>query len=78
MTLRFFRDHALRELSHQCGTIIDNDDVRWVVTVPAIWNEQAKKFMRLAAYEVETETHILSLNFPNNNNNNNKFHFRQT
>ena len=52
MTLRFFREHALRELSSQCGTSIDNDDVRWTVTVPAIWNEQAKKFMRLAAYEV--------------------------
>ena len=52
MTLKFFKDHALRELSNQCGTTIDNDDVRWIITVPAIWNEQAKKFMRLAAYEV--------------------------
>ena len=54
MTLKFFKDHALRELSNQCGTTIDNDDVRWIITVPAIWNEQAKKFMRLAAYEVAT------------------------
>ena len=52
MTLKFFKDHALHELSNQCGTTIDNDDVRWIITVPAIWNEQAKKFMRLAAYEV--------------------------
>jgi len=52
MTLRFFKDHALRELSNQCGTTIDNDDVRWIITVPAIWNEQAKQFMRQAAYEV--------------------------
>ena len=63
LTLRFFREHALRELSHQCGTTIDNDDVRWVVTVPAIWNEQAKKFMRLAAYEVEIKL-VLPLKFP--------------
>jgi len=53
MTLKFFKDHALRELSNQCGTTIDNDDVRWIITVPAIWNEQAKQFMRQAAYEVE-------------------------
>jgi hypothetical protein len=53
MTLGFFKRHALRELSEQCGTSILNDDVRWVVTVPAIWNAQAKQFMRLAAYEVK-------------------------
>ena len=28
------------------------EDVRWVVTVPAIWRQQAKQFMREAAYQV--------------------------
>ena len=52
MTLQFFKDHALRQLTTQSGTTITNDDVRWVVTVPAIWNAAAKQFMRQAGYQV--------------------------
>jgi len=50
--LRFFRDHALQELSDQSATTIVSDDIRWVITVPAIWKAPAKQFMRLAAYQV--------------------------
>lgn len=28
------------------------NDIRWVLTVPAIWEEPAKKFMREAAEDV--------------------------
>ena len=50
--LRFFRDHCLQELSDQSATRIANDDIRWVITVPAIWRQPAKQFMRQAAYKV--------------------------
>jgi hypothetical protein len=50
--LKFFHDHALQELSDQSATNIVNDDIRWVITVPAIWKAPAKQFMRLAAYQV--------------------------
>lgn len=50
--LRYFKDHALQELSDQSATRILNEDVRWVVTVPAIWKQPAKQFMRAAAYKV--------------------------
>nr|XP_039251226.1 heat shock 70 kDa protein 12A-like [Styela clava] len=49
--LRFFRQHALQELSDELGTRMRTSDVRWVVTVPAIWRPQAKQFMREAAYQ---------------------------
>ncbi|KAK3094819.1 hypothetical protein FSP39_006636 [Pinctada imbricata] len=49
--LQFFKDHALQELSDQSGTKIINEDVRWVISVPAIWKASAKQFMRQAAYE---------------------------
>lgn len=49
--LRAFKDQALEELTDQSCTDINNDDVRWVVTVPAIWKQPAKQFMRNAAYE---------------------------
>ena len=50
--LRFFKEHALQELSDQSSTKILNEDVRWVITVPAIWKAAAKQFMRQAAYNV--------------------------
>lgn len=49
--LRYFKEHALQELSDQSATRILNEDVRWVVTVPAIWRQPAKQFMRTASYE---------------------------
>ena len=50
--LRFFKDHCLQELSDQSSTRIVNDDIRWVITVPAIWRQPAKQFMRQASYKV--------------------------
>ncbi|XP_045600464.1 uncharacterized protein [Procambarus clarkii] len=49
--LRYFRDHALRELTDQAGVAVLEEDVRWVITVPAIWSHPAKQFMRTAAYQ---------------------------
>lgn len=49
-TLKYFKDHALKELSDTMGSKVVMDDVRWVVTVPAIWRQQAKQFMRESAY----------------------------
>ena len=55
-SLRFFKEHALQELSDQSATKILNEDVRWVITVPAIWKAPAKQFMRHAAYSVSMNT----------------------
>ncbi|XP_046885836.1 heat shock 70 kDa protein 12A isoform X2 [Hypomesus transpacificus] len=49
--LAFFKEQALKELSDQSGGEFDNNDVRWVITVPAIWKMPAKQFMREAAYK---------------------------
>nr|XP_057913268.1 heat shock 70 kDa protein 12A isoform X3 [Doryrhamphus excisus] len=49
--LAFFKEQALKELSDQTGCEFDNNDVRWVITVPAIWKMPAKQFMREAAYK---------------------------
>jgi len=50
--LRFFRKHVLQEISDQVSTDVLNEDIYWIITVPAIWTEEAKQFMRLAAYRV--------------------------
>ncbi|NXU63419.1 HS12A protein, partial [Horornis vulcanius] len=41
---------ATQELSDQGGSDFENTEVRWVITVPAIWKQPAKQFMRQAAY----------------------------
>ncbi|XP_076834154.1 heat shock 70 kDa protein 12A isoform X9 [Brachyhypopomus gauderio] len=54
--LAFFKEQALKELSDQAGAEFDNADVRWVITVPAIWKMPAKQFMREAAYKAGLAT----------------------
>lgn len=49
--LQYFKEQALKELSDQAGDEMDNSEVRWVITVPAIWKQPAKQFMRQAAYK---------------------------
>lgn len=49
--LQYFKEQALKELSDQAGSDFENSDVRWVITVPAIWKQPAKQFMREAAYQ---------------------------
>ncbi|KAI2797411.1 hypothetical protein BLOT_015505 [Blomia tropicalis] len=42
---------AMMEISDQLAFQLTKQDIRWVVTVPALWNESAKQFMREAALE---------------------------
>ncbi|KTG46894.1 hypothetical protein cypCar_00002768 [Cyprinus carpio] len=48
--LRFFREHALKEVKDQSSSVLEGNEVRWVITVPAVWRQPAKQFMREAAY----------------------------
>ncbi|XP_072263087.1 heat shock 70 kDa protein 12B [Pyxicephalus adspersus] len=48
--LRFFKEHAVKELRDQCLSLNEKEAIRWVITVPAIWKQPAKQFMREAAY----------------------------
>ena len=50
--LSFFRSRALLEINDQSGTKVASDDIRWLITVPAMWRDPAKKFIRHAAYQV--------------------------
>eukprot|EP00947_MAST-08B_sp_MAST-8B-sp1_P001498 g1498.t1 len=49
--LRHTKDLALKELSSFSPTPIDPSNVRWALTVPAIWDDFGKKFMRRAAFK---------------------------
>ena len=49
-SLRYISDKALEKLSEQVGKVVSTK-VRWVLTVPALWSEEHKHFMRKAAVE---------------------------
>ncbi|KAJ3604316.1 hypothetical protein NHX12_029057 [Muraenolepis orangiensis] len=34
----------------QSSSVLEAEDIRWVITVPAVWKQPAKQFMREAAY----------------------------
>nr|XP_019950967.1 PREDICTED: heat shock 70 kDa protein 12B-like [Paralichthys olivaceus] len=53
--LRFFREHALKEVKDQSSSVLEGEEIRWVITVPAVWRQPAKQFMREAAYLTVSE-----------------------
>lgn len=50
MAIRYLKGHLLETVRRRVDTFTD-DLVRWVVTVPAIWDEGAKQFMEEAAVD---------------------------
>ena len=51
--IRYLKDHAMATIDRQ-GQSLDEMDIHWVITVPAIWSDAAKQFMREAAMDVST------------------------
>eukprot|EP00826_Nyctotherus_ovalis_P021277 TRINITY_DN1683_c0_g1_i1.p1 TRINITY_DN1683_c0_g1~~TRINITY_DN1683_c0_g1_i1.p1 ORF type:complete len:392 (+),score=111.26 TRINITY_DN1683_c0_g1_i1:176-1177(+) len=49
-TLKYIADKALAKLTEQIGKVVPTK-IRWLLTVPALWNEEHKQFMRKAALE---------------------------
>ncbi|NXT83451.1 HS12B protein, partial [Zapornia atra] len=49
-SLRYLKEHALNTIQEACfQNICDQEEITWVITVPAIWSAAARQFMRLAA-----------------------------
>lgn len=49
--IRYMKQRLLDDLKTR-GNTVKEDNILWVVTVPAIWNDGAKQFMREAALAV--------------------------
>lgn len=47
-SLKFISEKALEKLTEQVGKVVKTK-IRWVLTVPALWSEEHKHFMRQAA-----------------------------
>lgn len=54
-SIRYLKEHALEQLARTGAAGISHKDIQWVLTVPAIWDDSAKQFMRLAAEKVYFE-----------------------
>ncbi|XP_076117723.1 heat shock 70 kDa protein 12A-like isoform X1 [Mytilus galloprovincialis] len=50
LVLGYLRNHLMQRLQNRdTDNILDENTIQWVLTVPAIWSEKAKQFMRYAA-----------------------------
>ncbi|XP_053398765.1 heat shock 70 kDa protein 12A-like [Mercenaria mercenaria] len=49
-SLYYMKEHLLRAMKTNLGLDPDPLSIRWVLTVPAIWDENSKQFMREAAH----------------------------
>ncbi|XP_053389262.1 heat shock 70 kDa protein 12A-like [Mercenaria mercenaria] len=58
--IKYLKDHLLNLLKTR-GTEVQNSDIHWVLTVPAIWTDSAKQFMREAAYKADIDGGQLSI-----------------
>lgn len=61
LSIKALKDHLLDMLDTR-GTTLQAEEVLWVLTVPAIWTDSAKFFMRKAALGV-IFLHIFNFNF---------------
>lgn len=53
MAIKFLHDDVMETIRQgMTGEELTEKDVHWVITVPAIWSDVAKQFMREAAEEV--------------------------
>ena len=51
--IKYLKDHLIDSVNKRQNAInINASSIRWVITVPAIWSDHSKQFMREAAEEV--------------------------
>ena len=54
MSIKCLKKH-LENLLKEKNVVLRNNETLWVLTVPAIWDDTAKDFMRKAAEKVRNE-----------------------
>lgn len=66
MSIQFLRDHLLKSLKLQMVGM-EETDIQYVITVPAIWSDNAKQFMREASIQVYYQAGVLHFKHHNFN-----------
>jgi len=57
MAIKYLKTQMLYEINKQKAGMSE-EDIMYVITVPAIWDEKAKQFMREAALQVCSSSYI--------------------
>jgi vacuolar-type H+-ATPase subunit F/Vma7 len=52
LAIRYLKEHLQKKLQEAVKGMIQDEDLYFVLTVPAIWDDPAKQFMREAAEKV--------------------------
>ncbi|XP_053408420.1 heat shock 70 kDa protein 12B-like [Mercenaria mercenaria] len=61
MSIKFMVDDLMAVVNQRLTGIIMETDIQWVLTVPAIWSDPAKQFMRHAAIKAGITTEKLTI-----------------
>ncbi|XP_069131145.1 heat shock 70 kDa protein 12B-like isoform X1 [Argopecten irradians] len=59
LSIGYMKDHLMSLINRRCIGI-DEDDIHWIITIPAIWEDSAKQFMREAAVNYGIKSDQLS------------------
>jgi hypothetical protein len=62
-SIKALRDH-LHEILKSMAIDIREDEIKWVLTVPAIWSDPAKDFMRKSAKKVYINKSLSRMSSP--------------
>ncbi|XP_022295822.2 heat shock 70 kDa protein 12B-like [Crassostrea virginica] len=60
LSIKYLKDHFLKTLNLR-GVLSNPENVKFVLKVPAIWNDRSKQFMRIAAIEAGIKDDHLTL-----------------
>ena len=58
LSIGYLADNMMKSVSNGIAGDVRKSDVDWVLTVPAIWSDAAKQFMREAAEQVRFFKHL--------------------
>ncbi|XP_052779784.1 heat shock 70 kDa protein 12A-like [Mya arenaria] len=61
LAIKFLKDDLLSVSKDRIADALLQNEIHWVLTVPAIWDNAAKQFMREAAIEAGIESAMLSI-----------------
>jgi len=60
--ISYLRDFVLNEIKRRGIFSLSDHEINWVITVPAIWSNGSKQFMREAAVKVSFSIYYLFSN----------------
>ncbi|XP_060582437.1 heat shock 70 kDa protein 12B-like [Ruditapes philippinarum] len=61
MTIDYLVGDIMKSVNNKLTSALEKDEVHWVLTVPAIWTDGAKQFMREAAVQAGLVTNKLTI-----------------